>query len=439
VYLPSYSTSVENQLIRAGEPSETPSVVITVPPPSYGPLGAEACDNVLGFLVAVRQTYIGGVLQSFLRCDFSRPPQRPPTGIYVVVEWDGQDRFTAGVLADSGYEVWFPAPSVAVAATVWAQAYLDPNLTSDPTDDSLNTIVPGTTPSAQVTVGDANGVIDLAKAKVASVGTAMDIVGAVLDVKAGGITEGLIATFAVSTAKLADAAVATAKIADAAVTGQKIPSAAIGTAHITDAAITNAKIGNLAVSAANIQDAAITTAKIANLAVTNALIANAAINDAKISDLAANKITAGTITAAVSLTAPSLTITSGTTTVNIDATNIVKVTSTTFNRFTQVTATGCRLESTLDNFTFAQILGWGFTAQQGSAGTGTGRVELLSSGSGGLLHLYNGSGSSAFKVDASSLTAGSASAGAASLPANPEGFLIVTINGTARKIPYYPS
>ncbi len=38
---------------------------------------------------------------------------------------------------------------------------------------------------------------------------------------------------------------------------------------------------------------------------------------------------------------------------------------------------------------------------------------------------------------ASSTTSGTATAGAATLPANPAGFINVTINGTPVKVPYY--
>lgn len=155
----------------------------------------------------------------------------------------------------------------------------------------------------------------------------MQIVAGVLGVRTGGITEALIGTFAVSSSKLADAAVITAKLADGVIT----------TVKLGDRSVSALKLGLLAVETANIDNAAITTAKIANLAITNALIANAAITDAKINDLSANKIGAGTITAAVSMTSPTLLITSGAITVNIDATNKIKVTDTGLQSFAQVT------------------------------------------------------------------------------------------------------
>jgi hypothetical protein len=43
------------------------------------------------------------------------------------------------------------------------------------------------------------------------------------------------------------------------------------------------------------------------------------------------------------------------------------------------------------------------------------------------------------QLNINNVTAGTASAGGSALPATPEGFLQVTINGTTRKIPYYPT
>jgi hypothetical protein len=54
-------------------------------------------------------------------------------------------------------------------------------------------------------------------------------------------------------------------------------------------------------------------------------LADGTVADIKISGIAASKITAGTISASISLTSPSLTITAGGTTVNIDATNYVRL------------------------------------------------------------------------------------------------------------------
>ena len=61
-----------------------------------------------------------------------------------------------------------------------------------------------------------------------------------------------------------------------------------------------------------------------------------------------------------------------------------------------------------------------------------------SGGNGGYLALYDSGGSLAFSFDASTTyTATSATAGSQTLPGAPAGFLIVSIGGSSRKIPYY--
>lgn len=228
----------------------------------------------------------------------------------------------------------------------------------------------------------------------AAVSAAMQVVAGVLGVAPGGITNALIGTFAVATANLQDAAVATAKLEDGVIT----------TVKIGDRAVTALKIALLAVESANIANAAITTAKIANLAITNALIANAAITDAKINDLSANKIGAGTITAAVSMTAPTLLITSGTVTVNIDATNKIKITDTTFKRFTQITGTQFRVESSSDT-TFFAVLNLGSIGMRRPLSGADVTIQMTNAGIGSSFEINNlNSPFEAMKLDVGSLS-----------------------------------
>lgn len=78
------------------------------------------------------------------------------------------------------------------------------------------------------------------------------------------------------------------------------------------------------------------------------------------------------------------------------------------------------------------------TTADGSS-SGTERMRILSNG---YVGIGTSSPSSKLQVDGditltSSTTATTATAGAQTLPANPVGFLVVSINGTSRKIPYY--
>ena len=65
-----------------------------------------------------------------------------------------------------------------------------------------------------------------------------------------------------------------------------------------------------------------------------------------------------------------------------------------------------------------------------------GNVSIGTTTNSNLLYLSSGT-AVALRIDGSGNTATTASAGAQTLPANPVGFLIVNIAGTARKIPYY--
>jgi len=156
----------------------------------------------------------------------------------------------------------------------------------------------------------------------------------VVSLKAGGVTDGAIATAklangAVTTAKLADANVTTSKINDGAVTADKIGSSAVTTGKINNGAVTGekldtnakkaenitatpmseedesdgnvqAKLGKLAsdmtsISQGSVADGAITTAKLDDLAVTTAKIKNLNVTTPKINDgaITSDKIASG--------------------------------------------------------------------------------------------------------------------------------------------------
>ena len=103
----------------------------------------------------------------------------------------------------------------------------------------------------------------------------------------------------VTTAKIADLNITTGKIADSAITSAKIADGTIATADIADSAITTAKIAAGAVATVDIADAAVTTAKVADSAITSAKIADGTIVAGDIADGAVTsaKILDGTIVA----------------------------------------------------------------------------------------------------------------------------------------------
>jgi hypothetical protein len=107
----------------------------------------------------------------------------------------------------------------------------------------------------------------------------------------------MLASNAVTTAKITDANITTAKIADSAVTSAKIADLTITSGDIADSAITSGKIATGAVGTVKIDDQSITTAKINDVAITAAKIATDAVTTAKIQDGAVTsaKIADGTI------------------------------------------------------------------------------------------------------------------------------------------------
>jgi hypothetical protein len=131
------------------------------------------------------------------------------------------------------------------------------------------------TPSDTLTVGDAEGKLDLGKALEASLGSSLAIAAQVLGVSTGGITEDLIGQFAVSKQKLANAPI---------IDAVRIEDLAVGTAHLQLASVNTAII----------QDGVIVNGHFGDAEIYGAKIKNAAIVSAHINDVSADKLTAGT-------------------------------------------------------------------------------------------------------------------------------------------------
>jgi len=113
----------------------------------------------------------------------------------------------------------------------------------------------------------------------------------------GNVSTTMLASNAVTTAKITDANITTAKIADSAITSAKIADGTIATDDIADSAITSGKIATGAVGTVKIDDLSITTGKIVDSAVTAAKIGTDAVTTAKIQDgaVTTGKIADGTI------------------------------------------------------------------------------------------------------------------------------------------------
>ena len=129
------------------------------------------------------------------------------------------------------------------------------------------------------------------------------------------VTTGKIADSAITSAKIADLTIATGDIADLAITTGKIAAEAVTTAKIPESAITNSRIAADAVTSDKIAADAVGTSEIADGAVTSAKIANGTIVDADINSSAAitaTKIAGTAVTQADTGTVTSAMIANGT-------------------------------------------------------------------------------------------------------------------------------
>jgi hypothetical protein len=128
----------------------------------------------------------------------------------------------------------------------------------------------------------------------------LTIANVTLSTGTGNVSTTMLASNAVTTAKITDANVTTAKIADSAITSAKIADLTIATGDIADSAITSGKIATGAVGTTKIDDLSITEGKIVSNAVTTAKIADSAVTSAKIADgtIVAGDIADGAITSA---------------------------------------------------------------------------------------------------------------------------------------------
>lgn len=96
------------------------------------------------------------------------------------------------------------------------------------------------------------------------------------------VTEGKLATDAVTAAKIAADAVTTAKILDANVTAAKLATDSVTTAKILDANVTTAKILDANVTTAKLADSAVTAAKLGSSAVTTDKLNDGSVTAAKL-------------------------------------------------------------------------------------------------------------------------------------------------------------
>lgn len=212
--------------------------------------------------------------------------------------------------------------------------------------------------------------------------------------------------------------IAAGQIAADAVTAGTIAAGAIRAvdAAFDAAAIQNADINTLSASklTAGTIDASVIT--VVNLNASNITTGS----------LTADRIGAGTISASVSLTAPTITISSGGTTVNIDATNLVKITTSTRRVYMNASDIGVQNASNLNNYAFMYL--GGFQCQHGSSQA----LALLEANSfGSELRLANSSGTTFISLASSSNPSLAATAGSL------RGYITGTVLGLTGKLAIY--
>lgn len=434
VYLNSYNTDdAENALVRATDASPTPNATITLMPMAYGPSGEEFSKNPTDCTVVDSFTVLeGGVLIRHIKSEWAGPVGGDGVYVEVFYESDGE-KLSNGTIGTAGYaENWFPEPKTSQVARIQWRGFVDQFPGID--DDLVNSYAPGITPEASVSIGTTTGTVDLGEGIAASVAPSMAVLNKVLGVAPLGITNDLVAVFAISQGKLENAqiidaarivddavtnsklgslAVNTPEIADFAVQAAKIAALAVTTAAIDNAAITNAKIGALSVATANIQDTAISTAKIANAAITtvkiqnaaitNALIANLAVATANIQDLA---VTNGKIAnlAVEKLLAGSMLV--------VNDTDVAIAVVASSGARTQMSASTYRARNPAGDY--------------GELGISYLELKAAISGTSGT-----------FLIDSGDIKYTTATAGLAVLPSAPAGFLRAMLNGGFIHIPYY--
>jgi hypothetical protein len=151
-YAPSYSDSIDNQLVAADQAGATPSITITLAPEPVCISGEEyAKCVVLSGSPSVTQGMVGGVMQTRINQEFTAPTDDPRWyGVYchvIYVDDEGNEQDNISVCQNSPTDNWFPTPRTVQKSKIRLLSY-----TRNGTD-LVNTYVAGVTPETDVEIG----------------------------------------------------------------------------------------------------------------------------------------------------------------------------------------------------------------------------------------------------------------------------------------------
>lgn len=163
----------------------------------------------------------------------------------------------------------------------------------------------------------------------------------------GNVSTTMLASNAVTTAKITDANVTAAKLASDSVTTAKILDANVTTAKIADGAITSAKITDGTIATGDIADGAITTAKLAAGAVATVDIADSAVTTDKIAD---GTIVNADINTSAQVAYGKLNLTNGIVNADINASAAIELSKLASNPLVRANHTGTQAASTISDF-----------------------------------------------------------------------------------------
>lgn len=316
LYAVPYSPSYEGQLVRANQPGASTSVPFTlISLKSGSPTAGTNVTTLTGddgnyvsiVATALSPVNVTGKLETPVLVDLSSTPPNTPDWVARLVLTVGNtdptqaanQQIVGSIITQSGpvyaaagdgisvpHSFALDTPKTFTTATIWLQAGLKAKGKGG--TFTWNNIVPGITPSFQITYGSTTGTTDATAIMTSTIDASMAIISNAFGVAVGGIDNTRLASLAVTAAKLAassvtataiaNLAVGNAAIASLAVDASKIVSATITGAQIASATIAGANIGTATIVQANMASASIGTAQIQSLAVTDALIANCSVS-----------------------------------------------------------------------------------------------------------------------------------------------------------------